>query len=88
MPASKSHRVNPVLMAEQIVSMLDAVPGARACFLELTRSGAIKLHTALVGHPEVDRWHSTKNFHCVGVFTRGATTGQIVEDIRETMGKL
>ena len=87
MVAKHQRSSSPHFYAESIYALLDDVPGARACFIEATRNGIYHLHTALINAPEVDRWHATKGFSWIGNFSRGATMGQILEDVRETMGK-
>lgn len=88
MPAPKSHKVNPVSIAETICGLLAAVPGARCCFLEKTRGEAIKLHSALINSPEIDRWHATPGFYWIGTYTLGAFPPQVAEDVRETLARV
>lgn len=90
MPAKHSRSANnPVSIAEAILDALDKVPGARACFLQhIHSSETLRLQTALINAPEVDRWHSTKGFFWIGTYKRGASQGQITEDIRETMSRI
>lgn len=90
MPAKSSRTANnPVSIAEAILDCLDKVPGARSCFIQHSPSSeTLKLQTALINAPEVDRWHVTRNMHWVGTYERGATQGQVVEDVRETMARI
>ena len=88
MPAPKTHKLNPISIAEQIVSLLAAVPGARACFLEKTRGESVHLHSALINSPEVDRWFSTPDFYWIGTYTLGAFAPQVAEDVRETLARV
>lgn len=87
MPAKHSRSANnPVSLAEAILDALDKVPGARACFLmHIPASETLKLQTALINAPEVDRWHSTRNMHWIGTYAKGATQSQVVEDVRAAM---
>ena len=90
MPAKSSRTANnPTSIAEAILDALEAVPGARCCFLKHSPSSeTLRLETALINAPEVDRWHSTKGFFWIGTYKRGASQGQITEDIRETMARI
>ena len=90
MPAKSSRSANnPVSIAEAILDALDKVPGARACFLlHIPSSETLRLQTALINAPEADRWLSTRNYHWVGTYAKGATQGQITEDVRETMARI
>ena len=90
MPAKSSRSANnPVSLAEAILDALDKVPGARACFIQhIPSSETLKLQTALINAPEVDRWHSTRGYHWIGTYAKGATQSQVVEDVRETMSRI
>lgn len=88
MGAPHQRKVNPVVMAEQVLELLDKVPGARTVFLERTRNESINLRTAKVNDPEPDKWRKSKGFAEVGTYKRGALLGDVVEDIRVTMERV
>lgn len=88
MGAPHQRKVNPVVMAEQVLELLDKVPGARTVFIERTRNESIHLRTAKVNDPEPDKWRKSKGFAEVGTYKRGALLADVVEDIRVTMERV
>ena len=87
MGAPHQRKVDPVVMAEQVLELLDKIPGARTVFLERTRTESIRLHTAKVNDPEPERWRKSRGFSEVGTYKRGALLGDVADDIRETLGR-
>jgi hypothetical protein len=88
MGAPHQRKVNPVVMAEQVLELLDKIPGARTVFLERTRNESIHLRTAKVNDPEPDKWRKSKGFVEVGTYKRGAAHTDVVGDLLETMGRV
>lgn len=87
MGAPHQRKVNQVVMAEQVLELLDKIPGARTVFLERTRNESIHLRTAKVNDPEPERWRKSRGFSEVGTYKRGALLGDVADDIRETLGR-
>lgn len=87
MAAHPRRTITPLEMAEQVLDLLDKIPGARTVFLERTSTESIRLHTAKVNDPEPERWRKSRGFSEVGTYKRGALLGDVVEDIRVTMGR-
>lgn len=89
MPAKGSRKANnAVSLAESIMNKLDQVPWPVVAFLELTHSQSVHLHTLRSNDPEVDRLNATKGYSWVGCYSRGASKGQVIEDLNETMARI
>lgn len=87
MAAHPRRTITPLEMAEQVLDLLDKIPGARTVFLERTRTESIRLHTAKVNDPEPERWRKSRGFSEVGTYKRGVLLGDVADDIRETLGR-
>lgn len=85
MGAPHQRKVNPVVMAEQVLELLDKIPGARTVFIERTRNESIHLRTAKVNDPEPDKWRKSKGFVEVGTYLVGITAREVCQDILDTM---